>query len=100
MPIELDMDKFREYSTEAEDENWEFRSFLKNCETPEHEIYNTVRRHFRDVSRDIDCTACGNCCRELRPSLQPGDVARLARAKGMSEAQPPRGLRRGIRRGR
>jgi Fe-S-cluster containining protein len=85
--IELDMDKFREYSTQAEDENWEFRSFLKNCEVPEHEIDNTVRRHFRDVSHEIDCTACANCCRKLRPQLEPKDIARLARAKGVSEAQ-------------
>jgi Fe-S-cluster containining protein len=34
--------------------------------------------------RDFRCTGCGNCCRDLRVAVTARDVARLARATGLS----------------
>jgi Fe-S-cluster containining protein len=36
----------------------------------------------RSVTSELDCTQCGHCCRVMMPSLQPGDVDRLARRLG------------------
>ena len=32
-----------------------------------------------EVSAEIDCTECANCCRQMSPVLRPGDIERLAR---------------------
>ncbi|MFC2023414.1 YkgJ family cysteine cluster protein [Chloroflexota bacterium] len=33
-----------------------------------------------DVTAQIDCTTCANCCQVLAPSLNQDDLQRLARA--------------------
>lgn len=63
---------------EKEDENWEFRKFLKFCDMPDDELDHLVFRIADEVSSTIDCTVCGRCCKELRPSLSEEDQKRLA----------------------
>jgi len=36
--METDLNKIRKLSKEKEDENWEFRSFLKGCDISEEKI--------------------------------------------------------------
>jgi len=36
--MKTDLNKIRKLSKEKEDENWEFRSFLKGCDIPEEKI--------------------------------------------------------------
>ena len=71
---------------ERADENWRFRSFLKG-HLSAAELDAIVHRHHETVARQIDCTTCGNCCREVRPTLGDQDVTRLAAGLGVSREE-------------
>ena len=42
--IETDVDRIKHLSKQKEDENWDFRSFLKWCDMPPEEIDSIVHR--------------------------------------------------------
>jgi hypothetical protein len=63
MVIETDIKKIKKISKKKEDENWEFRSFLKGYDTDVEELDSIVQRLYYQVSAEIDCTACANCCK-------------------------------------
>lgn len=67
---------------EREKENWRFRTFLKSSDLDTEELDAIVHKHYKDVARQIDCCACGNCCREILPTLDDADVNRLAAGLG------------------
>jgi uncharacterized protein len=46
-----------------------------------------IHRHCQEVTAAIDCTKCGNCCREALPALWPSDVKRLATGLNLTEEQ-------------
>ena len=63
MDIELDLNIIKTNSEIREEENFEFRRFLKGEDSDKidqlvHELYEIVLEH-------IDCTKCANCCIEL-----------------------------------
>ncbi len=76
-----------ELAAERQEQNWRFRTFLKNLELDSEELDAIVHRHYEDVASQIDCGACGNCCRVILPMLQASDVARLACGLNLSESQ-------------
>ena len=65
----------------------EFRSFLKGCDIPSEEIDRIVHKLYKEISSEIDCTICGNCCRDVQPLLDEEDVERLSAGLGISTAQ-------------
>jgi len=58
-------------------DNWNFRSFLQHHVDPDI-IDETVKLLNKVVSSQIECTDCGNCCRELQPHLDEVDVIKIA----------------------
>jgi len=55
--IETDLEKIQALAREKEEENWEFRSFLKGfCPLSPEEIDRLVHKLNREVSSLIDCT--------------------------------------------
>ena len=84
MKIETDLKKIKETAQEKEDENWEFRSFLKGYDIEVEELDSIVHRLFELVSMEIDCTTCGNCCKEVSPALDQEDIEILAHGLGTS----------------
>jgi uncharacterized protein len=67
------------------DENFAFRDFLKHrTRLSSEEVDNLVFEITESVWKRIDCTACGNCCREVSPTLGQEDVDRLAGHLGIS----------------
>ena len=82
MKIETDLKKIKETAQKKEDENWEFCSFLKGYDIEVEELDSIVHRLFELVSMEIDCTACGNCCRDVSPTLGQEDIERLAHGLG------------------
>jgi len=59
-----------------EEENSHFISFLKNRDNAAlDEVAHGLNNK---VSNDIDCTACGNCCRSLVINVTPKEVGMLA----------------------
>lgn len=79
----FDLVQLRQAAEEKAEENWEFRRFLKMA--PESKQID--KRVFAATDRvwsGIDCTACANCCRTVRPSFSDEEVDRLAGRLGVN----------------
>jgi len=77
--------KLRILAERKEDENWDFRHFIK-CNDVE-DLDDRVAHLARRVWSGIDCTTCANCCKEVRPTFSQNDVDRLARRLGLQSQQ-------------
>lgn len=67
-------------------DNWNFRAYVQRNIKPA-EIDAKAIAIYRDVSAIIDCTSCGNCCKEVYPRMTPDDISRLAKGMGQSTAE-------------
>lgn len=74
--LQTNLDIIKQHATEKEDENYHFRSFLKNCD--EELIDEKVHTLNEIIAPQIDCTQCGNCCRTFMISLDKVDAGRLS----------------------
>ena len=63
MRIETDLNVIKRNAKIREEENFEFRTFLK-FQDPD-KVDRIVHELYDEVSEQIDCTECGNCCIEL-----------------------------------
>jgi Fe-S-cluster containining protein len=71
-----------------EDENWKFRQFLKQrCDLSSDELDQRVFEMTRAIWASVDCTACANCCKTVRPTLSDEDISRMARRLGVERQQ-------------
>jgi len=84
MKVETDLKKIKETAEKKEDENWEFRSFLKGYDIEVEELDSIVHGLLEEVYKEIDCTACGNCCRTISPVLEQEDIEKLTLGLGIS----------------
>jgi len=85
MKLETDPESVMKLAAEREEENWKFRSFLKSIDIGIEDYDAIVHKHYENISRQIDCTSCANCCREVRIGLTGDDVARLASGLKISD---------------
>ena len=72
---------------EREAENWQFRTFLKELDMTTKEIDAIVHQITAEVTLQIDCTKCANCCQQIKPILGKKDVSEFALGLKMSVAQ-------------
>ncbi len=72
--IELvkDLTRIEELSRDKQNENWIFNIILKHM-TPV-EINVTVSDLYRQISSQMDCKKCANCCKSLRVRLDDEDI--------------------------
>lgn len=84
MQIETDLALLADFAQQREDDNWEFRCFLKQSDIPSSEIDSQVHRLLKTVSQQIDCTACANCCKTITPTFKPSDIQRIAKHLSLS----------------
>lgn len=87
MKLQTDPDVVAKLAEEREEENWRFRTFLKGLDLEIEELDAIVHGHYEDVASRIDCLACGNCCRQVLPTLDDADVDRLAAGLEMSSKE-------------
>lgn len=59
--VETDIVKTKALARKKKDENWAFRSFLKESDIPSEETDRIVHKLYKEVSMKIDCTRCANC---------------------------------------
>ena len=85
--METDLNRIKKLSKEKEDENWEFRSFLKGCGISEEKIDSIVHKLYKKVSSEIDCRTCANCCKEVQPVLDQEDIKNFSKCLSISIAQ-------------
>jgi uncharacterized protein len=82
-----DLVQIRALAKEKEDENCRFRRFVKSSELDPDEMDRQVSETTRRVWAGIDCTACANCCHEVRPTFSKEEVLQLAGRLGVSQQQ-------------
>jgi uncharacterized protein len=80
--IEIDLSRILQLSQERNDENWEFRSWLKH-NAPD-DIDGLVMALSRKYFALIDCTQCANCCRSLQMEFQRSELHTIAKTLGQS----------------
>jgi Fe-S-cluster containining protein len=78
MKLQTDPKVVTKLAEEREDANWRFRTFLKGVDLEIEELDAIVHKYYREVASQIDCCACGSCCRQMLPTLDDDDVTRLA----------------------
>ena len=71
-----ELSSIKKIAKEKEDENWSFRTFLKGYANKN--LDTIVHRLFKKISDQVDCAACGNCCREIQPILKDHDINKLS----------------------
>ena len=79
MKPETNLSTMKRLARIRRDENLDFRAYLKELPFSSRKIDKVVQETLREVSCQIDCTQCANCCREMQPVLMPADIRRLAR---------------------
>ena len=80
--LETNLSKIQQLASVREDENYRFRRFLKSRES--NKVDKIVHRLHDELTLQIDCTLCGNCCCRLKPELYQEDIAVLARLENMT----------------
>jgi len=87
MDIEKNLHIIDRIAREKEEENWKFRSFLKQLDIDIEKLDAIVHQITTEVTSQIDCTECGNCCKHVRPELDTEDITRFATGLKMSIAK-------------
>lgn len=85
MKIITDILKIEKLAAALEDENWQFRNFLKGLDIEIEDLDAIVHRLCKEVTQKIDCQTCGNCCRVIHPILRQSDIKRLASHLAISQ---------------
>ena len=80
--IEIDLSRIQQLSRERDDENWEFRSWLKQY-APD-DIDGLVKTLSQKYFALIDCTQCANCCRSLHVEFNKCELHAIAKTLGQS----------------
>lgn len=78
MEIITDLQKIAALAKTRSEENWNFRTYLKNLDMDIEEIDKIVHKINNEVSSLIDCTKCSNCCKEIRPVLDDEDIVKFS----------------------
>jgi hypothetical protein len=84
MKLETDIQRIQQLVQQREEANWAFRCFLKGSALSTRSIDLKVHDLYREITQEIDCTKCANCCKTVHPALKPADVRRLAKHLGLS----------------
>ena len=80
--IETDLSRIRDLSQEHDDENREFRSWLK--QNAPNNIDGVVKALSQKYFALIDCTQCANCCRSLQTEFKKSELHTIAKTLGQS----------------
>jgi Fe-S-cluster containining protein len=80
--IEIDLSRIQQVSQEHGDENWEFRSWLKQY-APD-DIDGLVMTLSQKYFALIDCMQCANCCRSLHVEFKKSELFAIAKTLGQS----------------
>ena len=84
-PLELNIEKITRISKQKENENYKFRSFLKGKDPDK--VDKIVQRLNKEIVEQIDCTTCGNCCKNLRPCVTDKEIDYLSVIDNMTHEQ-------------
>ena len=72
----IDLEKIKQFAAEREKENDLFRLYLKQQDSKV--IDETVHQLNDTITPQINCTACGNCCKRLMINVTKDEADKLA----------------------
>ena len=78
MTLKIDLPFIAQEALEKEEGNVAFRTFLKNLDISSEELDAVVNEIYEEVSDQIDCTQCANCCKLIHPLLSQKDIDRFS----------------------
>lgn len=81
--MDFDLFEMQKIALEKEDENDKFRQHLSRLD--EGFVDELVHRLNDEITQQIDCTKCGNCCRSLMINVDKNDAIRLSHHLHLSE---------------
>jgi hypothetical protein len=80
--IEIDLSRIQQLSQAHNDENWEFRSWLKHYAPANIDgLVKTLSQKYFSL---IDSTQCANCCRSLQVEFKKSELHAIAKTVGQS----------------
>jgi len=85
--IKRDPKEVEKLARDREAANWRFRAFLKQAEIPSSRIDTAVHALAQEIAKEIDCTSCAACCKEVSPHFGPTDIKRLASHMGLQPSE-------------
>lgn len=77
--LTIDLPFIAQEAVLKEEENIAFRTFLKNLDMTSGELDSIVHAINAEVTAQIDCTQCANCCKITDTLLSEKDIARFAK---------------------
>jgi len=83
--LETDLAQIAKAELEKEAENLHFKDMLQNSDAGS--IDEEVQALNKQVTPQIDCTACGNCCKTLMINVTQPEAENLARHLQIPEAE-------------
>lgn len=83
MKLETNLSVLKIQSKKRWADNWNFRAYLKQ-HVDTLVVDAAVHRIHTEISAQIDCLSCTNCCRKIQPHLTDADVSQAASALKMS----------------
>ena len=87
MPDEIitDLTQMQRATVAKENENVEFRTFVKlEVELSDRRLNTLVGETTSEVWKHIDCRSCANCCRTRQPVFSRAEAQRIAAYLGIS----------------
>ncbi|WP_339918458.1 YkgJ family cysteine cluster protein [Yeosuana marina] len=81
--LELNLEKIALIGAQKEEENFDFRVFLKGLDVKQ--IDKIVHRIDKELRTKIDCTKCGNCCKSLRPCVTDSELDKLSQIDNLPQ---------------
>ena len=80
--IETDLARIQQLSQAHDEENWEFRSWLK--QNAPDDVDGLVKTLSKKYFALIDCMQCANCCRSLHIEFKKSELHAIAKTLGQS----------------
>jgi Fe-S-cluster containining protein len=84
--LETDLNRIANAAKALDHENLQFRQFIRHKMSASR-LDKLVKEILADIASKIDCTKCGNCCRESFPTLTKADTSRLAKSAGIATTE-------------
>lgn len=72
-----DLEEIKRLGEQNSNKNFKFRSFLKSRDG--NRLDEIVHELNEKISKQIDCTRCGNCCNYLTPELTNKEIDSLSK---------------------
>lgn len=73
----MNLDRYKELAQQKQAEHRKFLAQLKK--KPPKNLDKMVQEIHREVFKEIDCTACANCCKSLGPLFTEADIERISK---------------------